>query len=365
MPGVEGGTPYAAAALERFATTLLERVGVSAEDARLTAASLIEANLRGVDTHGVTRVLVPYVRRVQCGVMSAKTQIAVVSDSPSAALLDGKNSIGQVVANRAMRLAIEKAQATGAAWVGVTHTNHFGTAAYYAMQALEHDLIGIVMTNGIPSVAPTGGRRAMLGTNPIAFAIPAGAQPPVVVDMATSVVARGRIMLYSKQGLPMPEGWALDQDGRPTTDASAALQGTLLPVGGYKGYGLALIVDLLCGVMTGALFGAHFHGGLAEDMEHQMDVGHLFGVLDPARFLPLPVFKARVDQALGELRDCPPAQGSAGVMIPGDIERRERERRLRDGIPLPDAVIAEFQALADELGVAMPAAMGRGLKPTA
>jgi LDH2 family malate/lactate/ureidoglycolate dehydrogenase len=356
MPGVDSGAPYGADDLERFAIALLLRVGVSADDAALTAGSLIEANLRGVDTHGVTRVLVPYVRRLQAGVTKPQTDIAVVRDAPGAALIDGKNSIGQVVAARAMRLAITKAKETGSAWVGATHSNHFGTAAFYALMAVAQDMIGIVMTNGIASVAPTGGRAAMLSTNPICFAIPAGEEPPVVVDMATSVVARGRIMLYDKQGLPLPEGWALDESGRPTTDAGAALRGTLLPFGGYKGYALSLVIDLLCGVMTGALFGSHFFGPLAEDMEHPMDVGHMFGVIDPSRFLPLPVFRARMDQALSELRACPPAKGGRGVLIPGDIERLERERRLRDGIPLPEAVVRDFQQLSEEFGVAMPPA---------
>lgn len=356
MPGVDAGICYRAEDLELFATDLFVRVGVSVEDAALTAGSLIEANLRGVDTHGVTRVLVPYIRRLQAGVTNPRTAIAILHDAPSAALVDGKNSIGQVVAAHAMRLAIAKAKETGSAWVGATHSNHFGTAAFYALMAVEQDLIGIVMTNGIASVAPTGGRAPMLSTNPIAFALPAGQEPPVVVDMATSVVARGRIMLYDKQGLPLPDGWALDESGRPTTDAAVALRGTLLPFGGYKGYALSLVVDLLCGVMTGALFGSHFFGSLAEDMEHPMDVGHVFGVIDPARFLPLPVFKARMDQALGELRASPPAEGSRGVLIPGDIERQERERRLRDGIPLPDVVINDFRQLSEEFGVAMPPA---------
>lgn len=355
MPGVDAGTPYRAQDLEQFAADLLLRVGVGDEDARLTARSLLEANLRGVDTHGVTRVLVPYLRRLQAGVTNPHTETVVLRDAPSAALLDGRNSIGQVVAARAMRLAIAKARDTGSAWVGVAHSNHFGTAAFYALMAVEQDMVGIVMTNGIASVAPTGGRAAMLSTNPISFAIPAGQEPPVVVDMATSVVARGRIMLYEKQGIPLPDGWALDDSGRPTNDAGAALRGTLVPFGGYKGYALSLVIDLLCGVMTGALFGSHFHGPLAEDMEHPMDVGHVFGVIDPARFLPLPVFQARMDQALGELRACPPAEGSRGVLIPGDIERNERERRLREGIPLPDAVIADFQQLSADFGVPMPA----------
>lgn len=357
MPGVDAGTPYQAEDLEQFAAALFTRIGVAPEDAKLTAASLVEANLRGVDTHGVTRVLVAYVRRIQSGVTGAKTQISVVRDAPGSALVDGGNSIGQVVAAYAMRLAISKAKETGTAWVGATHSNHFGAAAYYAMMAAEQDLIGIVMTNGPVSVAPTGGRVAMLGTNPISFALPAGQEPAVVVDMATSVVARGRILLYDKQRLPMPEGWALDDAGRPTTDAAAALRGTLLPAGGYKGYALSLVIELLSGVLTGALFGLHLHGSLADDLVNKADVGHMFGVIDPARFLPLDLYKDRVDQALRELRACPPAEGSRGVLIPGDIERAERERRLRDGIPLPDPVVADFQQLSAELGVPMPAPM--------
>ncbi|MCL4508008.1 MAG: Ldh family oxidoreductase [Chloroflexi bacterium] len=354
MPGVEDGIPYKAEDLERFAYELFIRCGVTENDAKLTANSLIVANLRGVDTHGVTRVLVPYVRRLQAGVTSPHTNIRTVRETMSTALIDGGNSIGQVVAAQAMKIAIEKARQTGCAWVGAQHSNHFGTAAYYAMMALEHDYIGVVMTNGIASVAPSGGLAPMLSTNPLAFAVPAGNQPPVVVDMATTVVARGRIMLYAKQGLPIPEGWALDERGRPTTDAHAALRGTLLPMGGYKGYGLSLIVDILAGVMTGSLFGTHFHGPLAEDFTNPMDVGHVFAVLNPGCFVPLDEFKRRMDQALRELRDCPPAEGSHGVLIPGDIERTETERRARAGIPLPAPLIQEFEDLAVELGVPFP-----------
>ncbi len=354
MPGVEEGIPYRADDLETFAMRLFMACGVSEEDARLTAHSLVVANLRGVDTHGVTRVLVPYVRRLQHGVTRAQTQITVVRESPSTALVDGGNSIGQVVATRAMLRCIEKTAKTGAAWVAVRHSNHFGTAAFYAMMALEHNFIGMVMTNGIASVAPTGGRAAMLSTNPIAFAIPAGKQPPVVVDMATTVVARGRIMLYAKQGLPIPLGWALDERGLPTTDAQAALRGTLLPMAGYKGYALSLVIDLLAGVMSGALFGAHFHGPLAEDFEHPMDVGHIFAALDPSCFLPLEEFHKRMDQALAELRACPPAEGSEGVLIPGDIERNTMAQRLQEGIPLPQIVVEEFIALAEEMHVPFP-----------
>jgi LDH2 family malate/lactate/ureidoglycolate dehydrogenase len=354
MPGVEGGVLYPEDDLRRYTVALFERVGVPPADAELTADNLIEANLRGVDTHGITRVLVAYVRRIQNGQMEARTRVEVVRERLSTALMDGHNGIGQVVGTRAMELAMDKARKCGSAFVGVFRSNHFGTCAYYSMMALPRDMIGICITNGPAAMAPWGGREALLSTSPISFAVPAGDEAPFVLDMATTVVARGRVVLHAKQNLPIPEGWAVDAEGRPTTDAAAALSGLLAPMGGYKGYGLSLAVDLLAGVMTGSNFGGHFPGTLFDFDRPPMDVGSLFAAIDVDAFAYVGAFKARVDQALREIKQCARAEGVARIYTPGEIEAECAERRRREGIPIPDEVVREFVELGEELGVPFP-----------
>ena len=215
MPGVDDGIRFPAPKLRAWTEQVFQKVGVSKEDAVLLTDSLIEANLRGVDTHGITRMLCVYVKRMQVGVVNPKTELKVLREHPSTALIDCKNSIGQVASNVAMRTAIEKAKTTGVAFVATTHSNHYGAAAYWAMMALDHGMIGLSSTNAPAVVAPTGSRTPMLGTNPFAVAIPAGQEQPMVLDLATTVVARGRILLYAKQNKPLEPGWAFDELGRP------------------------------------------------------------------------------------------------------------------------------------------------------
>jgi LDH2 family malate/lactate/ureidoglycolate dehydrogenase len=356
MPGVDGGTLYPESGLRRFTAALFEKVGVPTADAARTADNLIHANLRGVDTHGITRVLVAYVRRIQHALMLPRTEVEVVRERPATALIDGHNGVGQVIATRAMEMAIEKAAKCGSAFVGAFHSNHFGTCAYYSMMAVEHDMIGFCITNGPPAMAPWGGRDKLLSTSPISFAVPAGEERPFVVDLATTVVARGRIVLYAKQGLPIPEGWAVDAEGRPTTSAEAALSGLLAPMGGYKGYGLSLAVDLLAGVLTGANYGGHFDGTLFDYDRPPADVGSLFAAISVDAFEDVPAFKARVDQALREIKHSTRATGVERIYIPGEIEAECAEHRLREGIPIPDEVVRDFVELGEELGVPFPAA---------
>jgi LDH2 family malate/lactate/ureidoglycolate dehydrogenase len=335
---------------------VFQKIGVSRDDAVLLTDSLIEANLRGVDTHGITRMLCVYVKRMQVGVVNPKTELKVLREHPSTALIDARNSIGQVASNTAMRMAIEKAKKTGVAFVATTHSNHYGAAAYWAMKALPHGMIGFSATNAPATVAPTGGRTAMLGTNPFAIAIPAGEEQPMVLDLATTVVARGRIMLYAKQNKPLEPGWAYDEKGRPTTDAQAALKGLLAPIGGYKGYGIALAIDMLCGVMTGSSFGAHFPGFLADNLKEPTDVGSVFAAISVESFMDLPDFKAGMDTAIREIKACDKAEGVTRIYIPGEIELATAADRLANGIPIPDAVVKDFEALGQELGVPFPKA---------
>ncbi len=255
-----------------------------------------------------------------------------------------------------MRMTIEKAKKTGVAFVATTHSNHYGAAAYWAMMALQHGMIGFCSTNAPATVAPTGGRTAMLGTNPFAIAIPAGQEQPMVLDLATTVVARGRVLLYAKQNKPLEPGWAFDAQGRPTTDAQAALKGLLAPIGGYKGYGIALAIDMLCGVMTGSSYGTHFPGFLADNLKDPTDVGSVFAAVNVESFMDLPDFTAGMDKAIREIKTCEKAEGVKRIYIPGEIELETKADRLKNGIPIPDAVVKDFTTLGKELAVAFPIA---------
>ncbi len=354
MPGVDSGIRFAAEGLRTWTEQVFRKVGVSPGDAAILTDSLIEANLRGVDTHGITRMLCVYVKRIQVGVVSAKTQLSVIRDYPSTALIECKNSLGQVASASAMKLAIEKARKTGVAFVATTHSNHYGAAAYWAMMALPQGMIGFSATNAPAVVAPTGGRTPMLGTNPFAVAIPAGTEQPVVLDLATTVVARGRILLHAKQNKPLEPGWAFDEMGRPTVDPHEAVKGLLAPIGGYKGYGIGLAVDLLCGVMTGSNYGAHFPGFLADNLNEPTDVGSIFAAVNIESFMDLSKFTARMDTAIREIKSSERAAGVQRIYIPGEIEFEMKAERLANGIPVPEPIVKDFVALGEELGVPFP-----------
>jgi LDH2 family malate/lactate/ureidoglycolate dehydrogenase len=354
MAGVDGGIMFPADLLRGWTMEILQKVGVSREDAALFADSLIEANLRGVDTHGITRMLCVYVERIQKGVMSAKSNLVVVREKASTTLIDCHNSIGQIGAARAMKMTIDKAAKTGVAFSAVRHSNHYGMAAFWAMMALPHGMIGFSSTNAPAAMAPTGGRTAMLGTNPLCVAIPANRELPVVLDMATTVVARGRIVLHAKQDKPLDPGWALDQRGVPTTDPHTALKGLLAPIGGYKGYGIALAIDFICGILTGSNYGAHFPGFLADNMIDPTDVGSVFGAVNVESFMDLPEFTATIDKAIQEIRASARAEGAERIYIPGEIEFETKAERVAKGIPIPGPVVKDFIALGSELGVPFP-----------
>jgi len=354
MPGVESGIMFPAEKLRSWTQQVFEAIGVDRDEAALLTDSLIEANLRGVDTHGITRMLCVYVERIRKGVVNAKSHLVVVREKASTALIDCNNSIGQVGANFAMQMAIEKAGKTGVAFTAVSHSNHYGMAAYWAMKALPYGMIGFSSTNATAAVAPTGGRKAMFGTNPLAIAIPAGKEMPMVMDLATTVVARGRIVLHAKQNKPLDPGWAFDENGVPTTDPHVAMQGLLAPIGGYKGYGLMLAVDLLCGVLTGSNYGTHFPGFLADNMVDPTDVGSIFAAVNVDSFMDLPEFTASIDKALQEIKDSPRVDGVKRIYIPGEIEFEMKKERLAGGIPIPEQVVEDFVALGRELAIPFP-----------
>jgi LDH2 family malate/lactate/ureidoglycolate dehydrogenase len=354
MAGVDGGILFPADRLRGWTEEILLKTGVSRDDAALFTDSMIEANLRGVDTHGITRILCVYVERIQKGVMSGKSNLDIVREKASTVLIDCHNSIGQVGADRAMRMTIEKARHTGVAFSAVRHSNHYGMAAYWAMMALPQGMIGFSSTNAPAAMAPAGGRTALLGTNPLCVAIPAGRELPVVLDMATTVVARGRINLYAKQDKPLESGWALDERGVPTTDPHVALNGLLAPIGGYKGSGIAMAIDFVCGILTGSNYGGHFPGFLADNMSEPTDVGSVFGAVNIESFMDLPEFTATIDTAIREIKISARAEGIERIFIPGEIEFEMKAKRLAQGIPIPDPVVKDFIALGSSLGVPFP-----------
>jgi L-2-hydroxycarboxylate dehydrogenase (NAD+) len=350
--------------LKNFCVQVFQKLDVPDDDARITANVLVEADLRGVDSHGVAR-LRRYVNGLRDGVMVAQPNVQVVAEAPATALIDAGAGLGQPVSYRAMEKAIHKAQDVGAGFVTVRNSNHFGIAGYYAMMALEHDCIGISMTNAAVLVVPTFGRDAMLGTNPIALAAPAGQEMPFVLDMATSTVPRGKLEVYHRLEKPLPMGWATDESGTPTSDAQRVLEnfkqragGGLLPLGGagellggHKGYGLALMVDVLCAVLSGAAYANMVYPKDAQGKPLPSAIGHFFGAWRVDAFRPVEEFKAAMDDLQQRLKSVPKAEGETRVYIHGEKEYEEAERRSHDGIPLNPKVAADLQAIGEELGV--------------
>ncbi|MDR1520739.1 MAG: Ldh family oxidoreductase [Planctomycetota bacterium] len=343
-------------ALGEWAKNILVKVGVEDADAGIVADSLLAANLRGVDTHGVTRMLGVYVKRIEAGVMNPVSRFDIVRERAATALIDCHNSIGQPGSRFAMRKTIEKARGTGAAFVATTHSNHYGAAAYWAMMALEHGMIDFSSVNTTATLAPTGGCQAMFGTNPFAIAVPAGKDIPFVLDMATTLVARGRVVLYAKQNKELQPGWAFDAQGRPTTDPRVALKGLLAPMGGYKGYGIAFAVDILSGILTGSNFGKHFPGMLAENLEKPTDVGGVFAAIDIESFMDLDEFSTRMEQVYAEVRSCAKTEGVERIYVPGEIEHAMAKERAQTGIPFPPEIRKEYIELGQRLGVPFPEA---------
>jgi LDH2 family malate/lactate/ureidoglycolate dehydrogenase len=339
------------AKLLRFVSASFEKLGVPGKDARNAADGLVAADLRGVDTHGVIRFSPDawYVKWLREGSMTANPKIGVVSESSSSALIDGDRGIGMVIGRRAMDLAIQKARESGIGMVAVRNSRHFGMSAYYSMQALPHDMIGIAMTNASRLVVPTFGREARFGTNPMSYAVPAGDELPFVLDMATTTAAAGKLELALRREHPIPVGWALDEKAQATTDPRVAQKARrLLPLGGsresgsHKGYGLAVLVEILCGVLSGTVTALN---------QNQDPRGHFFGAIRIDSFRPVHEFKQDMDRLIRELKATPPTEGEERVYVAGEIEfATEKERRL-NGIPLMDSVLKGLRDVGEQLGV--------------
>ena len=341
-----------------FTESVFQAIGCPDDDATLATETLLAADLRGIDSHGVAR-LVGYVRLWEAGRINATPRVGVTYETPSTAVVDGDGGLGLVVGPKAMRIAIEKAQQVGTGWVSVKNSNHFGIAGYHAMLALAHDMIGVAMTNASPLVAPTNSLDRLLGTNPIAVAVPAGEQPDFVVDMATTTAANGKLEIAQRKGLTLPEGWAQTADGHPSTDANAVKNGgALLPLGGatgsHKGYALGSIVDIFSAVLSGANYGpwvppfVAFLQPLADPVG--LGLGHFFGAMRVDAFRPADEFKAHMDNWITTFRNAHAVEGKK-VLIPGDPEREIAAVRLLTGIPLLEAVIRDLESVGAKFGV--------------
>lgn len=348
-----------------FGTQIFERLDVPTEDAVTTSEVLLAADLRGVDSHGFAR-LPRYVNGIRNRVMVPRMTLRLVTETAATAAIDAGNALGQPAGKRAMEIAIEKAAQTGVGFVTVRNSNHYGIAGYYAMMALKHGMIGVSMTNSAQLVVPTFGRQAIFGTNPIAVAAPSAKERPYVLDMATSVVPRGKLEVYNRLDKAMPLGWATDASGEATTDAAVALQnlnsrsgfGGLLPLGGagelhsgHKGYGLAMLVEILCGALAGAAFSLGTYPTGPHGEEQPSRVGHFFGAFRIDAFRPLVDFESDMDGLIRLIKDSPKAEGQERIYIHGEKEFEHEVERRRDGIPLHPKVIAAMKQIADSLGV--------------
>jgi LDH2 family malate/lactate/ureidoglycolate dehydrogenase len=340
----------APATLEKFAADVMRAVGLGDTDAQTVAWALVTANLEGIDTHGVSRLAL-YAKRVRAGLAAARPEMVWTHPAPAVSMLDAGNALGPVAAVAAMDEAVRLAQTQGVGMVAVAHTNHAAALSAYTERAAAAECIGLMVCNTPPAIPPWGGRAAFFGTNPLAFATPGPTttEPPVVVDMATSVVARGNIIMAARQDQPIPEGWAIDAEGHPTTDARAALAGAVLPMAGAKGYALALMIEILSAIVPGTGWGPHVHSPY-DDWTTPTDAGlwclaiHLGCLMAPEEYA------TRLDGMLSAIREAPAAQGQH-IRIPGERRAEVRARRAVEGIPVDAATRAELDALSAEVGV--------------
>jgi LDH2 family malate/lactate/ureidoglycolate dehydrogenase len=337
--------------LTSLASRIFEKAGLSSAHARIEADNLVYAERRGHSAHGVTRIPI-YTRRLLCGAVNHAPNIRVESRSASAAIVHGDNGPGAVVSDAAMKAAIALARKTGIGMVVARGSNHNGPCAFYSTQASDCSLIGVSATNAPVSMAVWGSRGRALGTNPFSFAIPAGNHPSIVIDMASSMVARGKIVEAAKRGEQIPEGLALSAEGAPTTDAKTAEAGVMLPFAGPKGSGIAVLVDLVSGVLSGASFGSLVNN-LYSEFQKPQDNGHFFMAIDPALFMPRQEFLSRVDQYIALLKSTPLAQGFSEVLMPGEPELLQEATCKRTGISLPENVVADIRAVCVELDLPM------------
>lgn len=334
--------------LENFVANVFQAAGIEQKHSEIVAKHLVLANLRGVDSHGVTRVN-NYIQRLESGVVNKNHEMIIIKETASSALIDGANELGIIVATEGIRIAVEKAKEVGISVVGIKNSNHCGMLADYTNYAVENDCIAFATTNAPSNMAPWGGKERYFGTNPISYGVPGGSVGNIIFDMATSVVARGKIKLAVKNNQDIPLGWALTKEGESTTDANAAMDGIVLPVGGPKGYGLAFFAEVLSGLFTGAGLAANL--GRPEDLTTPQNLGQFFFVMRADLFEELDTFKQRMELMAEEIKQVPLAKGFEKIFLPGELEAIKARENEQNGIPLTSEVLMELRMVGERYGV--------------
>ena len=336
-------------ALYDFVYQLFAKTGMVEKDAQTCAEYLVQTNLWGIDSHGVLRVPI-YIKRLLSGAMNKAPEMACINDIGALQVWNGDDGCGYIVGREAMDQAIAKADQYGIGAVGVTRSNHFGAAALYTKMAANRGMIGIAMTNVVPNVVAPGGAKPIVGNNPFAVSVPTFGEFPFTLDISLSNVAGGKLLLAIKNGEKIPLDWATDKSGRPTDDPQEGFNGFLLPVGGHKGYGLALVIDLLCGVLTG---GAFLHGlkGMYKYPDDPSLTGHFFIAINPLALMEKELFKERMDDFYQQIKASPMWDSEREMLMPGEIEYRTEQKRKREGIVLSEELVNELNSLANEMGI--------------
>ncbi|MBP2629742.1 MAG: malate dehydrogenase [Firmicutes bacterium] len=336
--------------LENFITSSFCKIGVPIADSHKVADNLLKAELWGISTHGVSR-LSRYLMRIKNNTINPMPKIEIKNPWPALLVVDGDNGLGAVVMSRAIEEAIQVAEKFGICAVGVKNSNHFGAAGFYCDIAAQKNYISIGLTNSLAALAPWGGKKPYLGTNPIAFGFPRKDKDPIIIDFATSIIARGKIISAARKGLTIPEGWAMDEKGRPTTDPKEALLGMILPMAGPKGYGLSMAVDVLSGVLTNAAFGTEV--AAYANGQKQANVGHLFILIKADAFLSLESYYARVERLCEGIKNTEKAEGVNEIYLPGEREQRLAKEYTQNGILLSEELIQELEMIAEEYDISL------------
>jgi LDH2 family malate/lactate/ureidoglycolate dehydrogenase len=330
---------------------IIMRLGLSEEDAFVLADCMVFADLSGVESHGVSRMGI-YTKRLETGVVNKNFSVNVEKEYPASIVLNGCNSSGMLVGKFAMEKCVAKARESGSCFAVANNSNHYGMATYYATIAARAGMVGISGTNAPPNIAPWGSCKKYFGTNPIAISVPSDTEP-IVLDMAPCVAAMGKVALAAKKRIPIPEGWAFDEKGNSTTDPNEALKGSAAPIGGPKGYGIALFVDILSGILSGAQFGPYLNH-MYNDFQNPQNLGHFFHAIDISKFTDLDLFKKRIGKMVTDVKNLPKKEGISELFLPGEIECRRREERKKSGIPLSAFVYNELKDISAKYNVDFP-----------
>ena len=349
-----GHTIVSAQDLNAFCVkVLMQSSGMPSADARTITDNLIFANLRGTDTHGITRLGV-YLELLEAGVATVQHNVRIIKDTPLTVLVDADNALGQIGAQFGMELAIQRARQSGIGWVLVGNSGHIGALAYWAMMALKQGMIGICFTSTASIMAAHGSRETTLGNNPMAIAAPSSGPMPLVLDMALSVAARGHLAVAKRENKPIPLDWAMDAEGVPTTDPAKGLEGSVLPIGGYKGSGLSMMLEVLTAILSGSPFGSQKGSLVPPDCTKPLGLSHVFVALKIDNFIPVHAFKKRMDELIAEIKNSAPSQGVHQVLVPNDKEYKIEQERKKNGIPLSSTLMKELELFANRYAIPFP-----------